>query len=46
MTKRKAMLGVVLKWPFHRSAKGNVNLMVFVDYLTHWVEFYTLRKVT
>lgn len=39
------MLGVVSKWPFHMCARGNVNLTVFVDYSTHLVALYTLRKV-
>lgn len=32
--------------PFPCSSKGHVYLLVFVDYYTHWVELFPLRKAT
>lgn len=31
------MIGVDLMGPFPRSAHGNLYLLVFIDYFTHWV---------
>lgn len=40
------MLGVDLMGPFPRSSSGNLHLLVFVDYLSRWVELFPLRKAT
>lgn len=40
------MLGVDLMGSFPRSSRGNVYLLVFMDYYTRWVELYALKKAT
>lgn len=40
------MLGVDLMGSFPRSSRGNVYVLVFMDYYTRWVELYALKKAT
>lgn len=37
------MLGIDLMGPFPKSKKGNIYLLVVVDYFTKWVELFPLR---
>lgn len=37
------MLGVDLMGPFPKSKKGNIFLLVVVDYFTKWIELFPLR---
>ncbi len=46
VTRPWEMLGINFMGPFPRSTSGNVYLVVFVDYYTHWVKLYPLRKAT